>query len=130
MSDKNKFTFTYSAPTQSERKEIESIRKRYLPHSEISDMERLKELDNKANRIPTAVAIAIGIIGTLIFGFGLALILEWNNITVGLIIAVIGISIFVVAYPIYKAILSRNRIKYGTEILKLCDKLLQRDEEK
>lgn len=127
MSDEKKFAFTYSAPTQNERKEIESIRRRYLPQNEAGDAQRLRELDNKVNRFPTAISLAIGITGTLIFGFGLALTLEWQRFLTGFAAAVIGMVILAAAYPVYKVSLNRSKKKYGAEILELCDKLLHQN---
>mgnify|MGYP001624302669 CR=1 FL=1 len=48
-SSDNKFRYSYSAPTESERREIDSIRRAYLPQSEqMSGLERLRLLDKES----------------------------------------------------------------------------------
>ena len=42
-----KFNYTYSAPTETERKEIENIKKRYETPTGESKFERLRRLDAK-----------------------------------------------------------------------------------
>ena len=67
--ENNSFEYTYSAQRQ---KEIEEIRKAYLPR-EKDKMEQLR----KPHAIPTqkaqAVSLAVGIMGTLILGTGMSL---------------------------------------------------------
>ena len=72
----NKFEFTYSAPTETERKEIEFIRNQYQTNNKNEKLQQLKNLDKKVNNIPTCVAIILGVIGILVFGLGLTMILE------------------------------------------------------
>ena len=125
MKDNEKFNFTYSAPTKSEREEIEDIRKNYLPkEKEDSKLIRLKKLDSMVKDIPMAVSLSIGIIGTLIFGLGLTMILEWKAIVAGIIVSILGIIPVVLAHFVYKKILHKLTEKYREEILKLSEELL------
>lgn len=125
MSKNDKFTYSYSAPTASERLEIEDIRRRYSEKTEREDaLTHLKNLDKKVKRFPFVFAMVLGIAGCLIFGLGLAMVLEWKLIIGGAAVSVIGAAIMAVNYPIYKAILNRNKRKYGEEIVKLSNELL------
>lgn len=125
MKDNEKFNFTYSAPTKSEREEIEDIRKNYLPkEKENNKLIRLKKLDGMVKNIPMAISLSVGIIGTLIFGLGLTMILEWEIIVAGVIVSIFGIIPVVLAHFVYKKLLNKLTEKYREEILKLSEELL------
>lgn len=121
----NKFEYTYVAPTESERKETEAIRKRYLPEPENLDkLTRLRNLDEKVKRFPMILSLSLGVVGTLIFGLGLTMILEWSMIVWGAAVAVVGMILLALAYPAYKISLTNRKRKYGAEILKLSEEIL------
>ena len=75
MTENEKFEYTYSAKQQAE---LENIRKKYLPQGE-TKMDRLRRLDRGVTRPGTMISIIIGVVGTLIMGFGMCLCLEWYN---------------------------------------------------
>lgn len=128
---KEKFNYTYTAPTEREREEIEDIRKRYLPEDkEENPLERLRKLDGKVKSIPTAIAISTGVIGVLVFGTGLALVLEFDKIVLGVILAFIGAIPTAAAYFAYKKILAFYKRKHADEIIKITDELLNNREKK
>lgn len=124
--DDNKFSYTYSAPTEEERREIDSIRQRYVKQerNEESKLERLRKLDGKVRNPATIIALVFGIVGLLTFGFGLTSVLEWNLWTEGIVLMIVGFIPVALAYPIHGLILARNRKKYGDEIIKLTEELL------
>lgn len=123
--DNNEFSYSYSAPTNSERKEIESIRKAYMPkNSRESKLELLRKLDSIVNNVPMAVGIMFGVIGTLIFGLGLTMILEWQLIVWGVVVSIVGIVPIGIAYPAYLKTTKHLKNKYSNQILKLSDELL------
>lgn len=125
----SEFNYTYRAVSESERKEIESIRSRYeQAPSANSGIAELRRLNSLVNNTPTIIALVIGIISTLIFGFGLTLVLEWNYIVQVIIVMVVSIPFVVSAYPFYKLILKINKKKYGPKIIELSEKLLNESE--
>lgn len=126
MSDK--FEYKYSAPTQEERKEIESIRNQYLPKDEKSQkLERLRYLDNKVTSLPVAVSISFGVIGTLIFGTGMCFFLEWVNLWfIGIPFSIVGMLIIILAYPIYNKLLNKLKNKYKDEIISISNELMNK----
>lgn len=130
MSDKNNkevFEYTYSAPTEKEKKEIESIRREYLGDGEVlSPFERLKKLNSKVKDTATIVALVFGIVGCLIFGLGLTMILEWQIWIYGIVFMAVGTIPMLIAYPAYNLTLSRGKKKYGKEILELTEELLKK----
>lgn len=125
MTNRNDFEFKYSAPTSQERKEIESIRNSYLTQEKSSNkLEYLRKLDAKVKNIPTCISLVVGVIGLLIFGLGMAMILEWNILLWGIVISAIGIIPISLAYPIFQKSKSHLKNKYGETILRISEELL------
>lgn len=125
----NQFNFKYTAPTEAERKEIDSIRRQYAPKEQTeTKIERLRRLDSLVKSTATAWSLVFGVVGTLIFGLGLTMVLEWKILVWGIILMVIGSAPIAMAYPIYRSLLRKNKKRYGTEILKLSEELLNEHE--
>ncbi len=128
--ENKEFNYTYVAPTDEERKEIDRIRKQYLPQEQAeSKIERLRRLDSRVRISPTVVSLALGVVGCLAFGLGLTMILEWTMIVWGVVVALVGSLPMGLAYPVYALLLERNKKKYGEEILRLSKELLNEKEE-
>lgn len=126
----DKFEYNYNAPTQEERKEIDSILKDYLPtDNKNSKLERLRKLDFKVKNIPVILGISLGVIGTLIFGLGLTCVLEWHKMLLGIIIAIIGTIVIITAYPVFKLSHRTLKTKHAEEIIKLSNELLNIENE-
>lgn len=125
----NQFNFKYSAPSQEERKEIDSIRRQYLPQEKTeTKMERLRRLDGLVKSVPTICSLVLGVVGTLVLGLGLTMILEWSIWLWGIVLMVIGSVPMAIAYPVYKLALQKGKAKYGDEILRLSEELLNESE--
>lgn len=121
----NQFEFRYVAPTEEERKEIDSIRRQYCSSEQgESKLERLRRLNAIVKNTAMIWGLSLGITGCLIFGFGLAMILEWNIWIWGIILMVVGLVPMLVSYPVYKRVLRKNKNRYGEEILRLSEELL------
>ena len=124
--NEEKFTYTYSAPTEAERREIESIRRTYANEDKPkTSIERLRELDNKVKNPAMIVSLCLGVVGVMIFGLGLTLILEWSIWLWGIMLMVVGSVPMAIAYPMYKHILKKQKAKYGKEILEISEQLLK-----
>lgn len=119
MENNDKFEYTYSAKQQTE---LENIRKKYLPQEE-SKMDRLRRLDESVTHPGTMISIIVGIVGTLIMGFGMCLCLEWSEFIPGVIVGTAGMAILAAAYPIYSKITQKQREKIAPEILRLTDEI-------
>lgn len=120
-----KFTYTYSASTEEERREIEDIKKQYTGEKPEKDkLARLRELDARVKNPPVILGICLGVIGALVFGTGLTMVLEWNVFAWGVAVMIIGCIPMGLAYPMHKLLLKENKRKYGAEIIRLSDELL------
>lgn len=121
----NQFNFRYTAPTEEERKEIDSIRRQYCPQEQTeTKLERLRRLDALVKNAAVISSLVLGVIGTLIFGLGLTMVLEWSILLWGIVLMVIGSIPMAIAYPVYKIVLKRYKNRYGDEILRLSEELL------
>ena len=122
----NNFEYTYTAPTEEERREIESIRRQYEAKDETkSKIERVRQLDSFVQNFSVIIALVLGIMGTLIFGLGMSMVLVWNIEIFGIIVGAVGIIPMTAAYPVYVTTLRRNKKKYGEEILRLSEEILK-----
>lgn len=122
MNEQNEsFNYTYSAKQQAE---IDNIRKKYLP-KEADKMEHLRKLDKNATKLGTVASLIVGIVSTLVMGFGMCCTMLWNEhlFIPGIVIGVIGIIGICAAYPLYVRITQKQRTKIAAEILQLADEL-------
>jgi hypothetical protein len=122
------FEYTYSAEQQ---KEVEEIRKKYLPREE-DKMEQLRKLHAIPTQKAQAASLAVGIVGALIMGTGMSLTMTDIGAALGSLAMVLGIFAGVagmvlaaLAYPAYNRVLKKQREKIAPEILRLSDELLQ-----
>ena len=125
--EQEKSTYTYVALTEEERAKVNSIKQDYLPkeeQSQESKMQKLLALDAKVKNPPVIIGLVLGIVGTLIFGLGLTTVLEWDNLILGIIISAVGVLPMLIAYPAYKIVLKNGKKKYGKEIVKLSEEIL------
>ena len=131
--EQNGFTYTYSAREQAE---LRRIREKYTAPTEEEDkMARLRRLDASVTNTAQAVALALGVVGTLILGFGMSLYMtELAEIlgshkdmamAIGILTGVVGGILASLAYPIYHAIVKAKRKRLAPEILRLTDELMK-----
>lgn len=129
---KKGFEFNYSAKEQAE---IKSIREKYTPqhNTEVSEIEKLRKIDNTVSKKAVIYALSVGIISTLILGFGMSLIMTDlsndlginNSFFIGVVVGIIGLCGVVLAFPTYRFILKKERKKIAPLIIELTDKLLK-----
>ena len=131
--EKSGFTYTYSAREQAE---LKRIRDKYTAPTEAEDkMARLRRLDASVSNTAQTVALVLGVIGTLMLGFGMSFIMTKLNeslglsgdaaMIVGVIFGVVGGVIASLAYPIHNVIVKAKRKKLAPEIIRLADELMK-----
>ena len=126
--DNHSFEYTYSAEQQ---KEVEEIRKKYLPREE-DKMEQLRKLHAIPTQKAQAASLAVGIVGALIMGTGMSLAMTDIGaalgslaMVLGIVAGVAGMVLAALAYPAYNRVLKKQREKIAPEILRLSDELLK-----
>ena len=122
------FEYTYSAEQQ---KEVEAIRKKYLPKEE-NKMEQLRKLHAIPTQKAQAASLAVGIVGALIMGTSMSLAMTDIGaalgslaMVLGIFAGVVGMVLVALAYPLYNRVLKKQREKIAPEILRLSDELLK-----
>lgn len=121
MENVQNFNYSYSAKRN---KEVETIRNKYIVKEE-TKLERLQRLDREVSEAGLIQSLAVGIIGSLIFGTGMCFGLDalagadWLTLA----FAIPGALVMLAAYPIYKLIHGKVKAKLVPEILKLTDEL-------
>ena len=124
MNQENTFSYKYSAK---EAKEIQEIRKKYLPQGE-RKLDELKRLDGVVQNSGVMESLCIGISSLLIFGLGMCLAMQvvgngaWI-IALGVLLGMIGMAGMAVSYPIYRAIYRKTKEKHVPRILELAEEL-------
>lgn len=117
-----KFSYRYSAKRN---REVENIRKRYLPKEE-NKLDTLKALDYRVQTAGMIQALSVGVVGCLIFGigmcFGLDVFMGADWLTV--LFCAIGAAVMIPAYPIYRQISRRTREKLVPQILSLSEEII------
>ena len=117
------FSYNYSA---TRNKEVESIRRKYMPHEE-SKLERLKKLDLRVQMAGTIESLCFGIVGALVFGIGMCFFLDvfagaaWLTV----LLMVLGTGTMIPAYPIYRKIARRTKAELTPEILRLSEEIIK-----
>ncbi len=130
------FQYTYSA---NEQAELKKIREKYMADSkprEISKIEEIHILDASVTRAATVASLCVGIIGTLVMGFGMSLIMtELKNLlgmnassamAAGICIGIVGMAAVIIAYPLYQLIAKKQRRRVAPKILSLTEELLEK----
>ena len=120
----NTFSYSYSAK---ENKEIQEIRRRYLPQEE-TKLEEMKRLDSYVQKSGMVESLCAGILGLLIFGLGMCFAMQVLgsgvfSIVLGVLLGIIGAVIMGFAYPIYRKVFHKAKDKYSPRILELAKEL-------
>ena len=117
------FTYQYSAERN---KKIENIRKKYLPKEE-NKFEKLKNLDRKVQNAGVVEGLCTGIIGALIFGVAMCIGLgaldgaRWLAVLLG----IVGTTVMLPAYFVYKKIAQKVKNELTPEILTLSEEIMK-----
>lgn len=127
---------TYDASyvfSSDQQKEVRKIYQKYAapgdgkqaPSEEEEKMAQLRKLDRSVTRCGNIAACGAGFGGAVIHGIGTALIQDGTRFTLGTVIALAGLLLFLAAYPLYSLAVKRQRRRVEAQILKLCRELMK-----
>lgn len=110
---------------------VQKIRTQYT-EKEHTELDELKELDQKVKRPANVFAYIFGSISAIIMGSGMSLVMTDIGTTIGMenamvpgiVIGVAGMLMAIINYPIHKSVLASRRKKYADQIMKLSDKIM------
>lgn len=90
-------------------------------------MEQLRRLDKSVTSKGTAAALIVGILSTLVLGFGMSCCMVWADkyFVLGVITGIVGLIGAGLAYPVYSRITKNERERLAPEILKLTEELMK-----
>lgn len=127
--NENKFEYTYHAISDKEKRVVSSIIKQYDDSAKSVDAyEEIIRLDKRIKGLAQAMSLVVGIIGALIFGLGLAMVLQWQIYVWGILVSLVGIVPIALAYFIYRLFFNIGKKKYGKRILELSSSILEKEE--
>lgn len=109
----------------------QKIRTQYMEKTP-SELDALRELDSKVKRPANVFAYTFGSISAIVMGAGMSLVMTDIGATIGIasalvpgiLVGALGLGMALLTYPIYKGILNSRKKKYGAEILKLSEKII------
>lgn len=113
---------------------VQKIRTQYT-EKEYTELDALKELDGKVKRPANVFGYVFGSIGAIVMGSGMSLVMTDIGSVIGIdapmvpgiVIGVMGMLMAIANYPIYKRIISTRRAKYAEEIIRLSDKIMEKE---
>jgi len=111
----------------------QKIRIQYMEKTP-SELDALRELDAKVKRPANVFAYVFGSLSAMIMGAGMSLVMTDIGATIGITgalvpgiaIGVVGLGMALFTYPVYKSILKARKKKYGAEIRKLSDIIMNK----
>lgn len=110
---------------------VQKIRTQYT-QKEFTRLDELKKLDQKVKKPAITFAYSFGTLAALVMGAGMSLIMTdiaqkiglAEPMLTGIIVGVLGMTMAIVNYPIYKRMLSTRRKKYAAQIIALSDQIM------
>lgn len=109
--------------------------KGYYEEKKESKLDHVIKLNEKAHRPAEIFAYTFGTIGSLVLGTGMCFAMKVIGTTLsfamplGICVGLVGIAMVSVNYFIYKKMVKNGKKKYGAEILKLTDEILNETKE-
>lgn len=109
----------------------QKIRAQYM-EKQSTELDALRALDAKVRRPANVFAYVFGSIGAIVMGAGMSLVMTdvgsaigmGGTMVPGIAVGIVGLLMALVNYPIYKSILGRRKKKYGAEILRMSEKMV------
>ena len=109
----------------------QKIRAQYI-EKPTTELDALRELDAKVKHPANIFAYTFGSISAVVMGAGMSLVMTdigamigiASALVPGIAIGALGLGMALLTYPMYKGILNSRKKKYGAEILKLSEKIM------
>ena len=109
----------------------QKIRTPYM-EKQSTELDELRALDAKVKRPANVFSYIFGSVSAIIMGAGMSLVMTdigsiigiESAMIPGIAIGVVGMAMALINYPIYKGILNSRKKKYGAEIIKLSEKII------
>ena len=111
----------------------QKIRAQYM-EKQSTELDALRELDAKVKRPANVFAYVFGSISAIVMGSGMSLVMTdigtmigmQSTMIPGIAIGLVGMVMAIINYPIYKGILGSRKKKYSAEILRISEKIMNK----
>ena len=111
---------------------VQKIRTQYT-QKENTQLEELKKLDAKVKKPANVFAYTYGSLGAIVMGAGMSLVMTeigailglTSTMIPGIAVGLVGMTMALTTYPIYRKILNSRKKKYAGEILALSEKIMK-----
>ena len=111
---------------------VEKIRSQYTQQA-YSQMDELKALDAKVKKPARVFAFTYGSIGAVVMGAGMSLVMTeigamlgmGETLVPGIGVGLVGLTMVLTTYPIYKKLLASRKKKYAKQIVELSDRIMK-----
>ena len=106
--------------------EAQNIAQKYQEKPETVDkIELLRKLDDSVTKMPSVIALTVGIIGLLIFGVGMCCWLVWSDLqALGTVLGIVGAIICIVTPFIYGKMVSAKKSELAPQIIRLSSEIV------
>ena len=112
----------------------QKIRTQYM-EKEASELDALRQLDKKVKRPVNIFSYVFGSLSAIIMGTGMSLVMTelpamlglGDMMIPGIIIGVVGMLLAITNYPIHKSMMNHRKRKYADEILKLSERIMNKE---
>ena len=106
--------------------EAKMIAEKYKDKSEtVNKMDMLRQLDASTKKVPSIIAMVIGIFGALIVGVGMCCTMVWTDFFVlGIVIGILGFVVCGINYPIFKKLVVAKKAEITPQILQLSNEIM------
>jgi len=110
-----------------EERIAEKIRNQYEV-KEITEIDRLKELDKKVKRPAKVFSYVFGTAGALVLGTGMCLAMEviGDLMIPGIVIGLVGIGMVSVTKLLHDKLLDKRKKQYSDKIFEMSDSILNK----
>lgn len=113
---------------------VQKIRTQYMEKTP-SSLDELRTLDAKVKRPANVFAYVFGSISAIVMGTGMSLVMTdigaaigmTDALVPGVAIGIVGLCMALLTYPMYKGILNARKKKYGAEILRLSEEIMNQE---
>lgn len=110
----------------------QNIANEYAP-KKASKVVSLRKLDRAAKLPAEIFAYSFGVVSALLLGIGMCLsmgVLGTGSgilFIIGIVIGLLGIAGVSVNYPIYKKLIEKGKMKYGSDIMRLASEIAEEE---
>ena len=111
---------------------VQKIRTQYT-EKQHTELDELKALDAKVKKPANIFAYTYGSVSAIVMGAGMSLVMTeigamlgmGETLVPGIGVGLVGLTMVLTTYPIYKKLLASRKKKYAKQIVELSDRIMK-----